>query len=47
MKPKNIGTMIGIAIVILIAAGLAWAGSRGGLKISGIPIFALCVGWLF
>jgi len=29
--------------VVLIAAGIAWAGSHGGARVGGIPVFALVV----
>jgi steroid 5-alpha reductase family enzyme len=38
---------IGVPIVILIAAGLAWAGSQGSAEAFGFPIFALCVAIAF
>lgn len=38
---------IGVLIVILIAAGLAWAGSQGSGEAFGLPIFALAVGIAF
>lgn len=36
-------SLIGIIIVLLIAAGLAFAGSQGGVTINGFPLYALCV----
>jgi steroid 5-alpha reductase family enzyme len=38
---------IGVTIVVLIAAGLAWAGSQGSAEAFGFPIFALAVGIAF
>jgi steroid 5-alpha reductase family enzyme len=32
---------------VLVGAGVAWAGSQGGGRIGGIPIFALVVGLVF
>jgi steroid 5-alpha reductase family enzyme len=40
--------LIGTSIALLIACGLAWAGSRGGSTLaSDIPVFALCVAIAF
>jgi len=39
--------IISLPIIILIAAGVAWAGSQGGYAIFGIPIFTLCVALAF
>lgn len=36
-------SLIGIVIVLLIAAGLAFAGSQGGFTINGFPLYALCI----
>lgn len=36
-------SLIGIVIVLLIAAGLAFAGSQGGYSVSGFPLYALCI----
>ena len=34
-------------IVVLIGAGVAWAGSQGGVTTGGVPVFALIVAWAF
>lgn len=34
--------LIGILIVILISAAIAWAGSQASVQIGGIPLFFLC-----
>jgi len=34
---------IALPIIILIAAGLAWAGSQGGMQIGGVPVFFIAV----
>jgi len=39
--------MIALPIVLLIAAGLALAGSQGGAEVAGIPVFAVGVGIAF
>lgn len=36
-------SLIGIIIVLLIAAGLAFAGSQGGFTVIGFPLYALCI----
>lgn len=38
---------IGVVIVIIIAAALAWAVSQGSAEAFGLPIFALCIGIAF
>ena len=43
MSNENRRGIIATIIVVLIAIGLAFAGSQGGHTVSGIPIFALCV----
>ncbi|KAA3646280.1 MAG: DUF1295 domain-containing protein [Chloroflexi bacterium] len=40
-------SVIAIIIVLVIAAGVAWAGSQGGVQAFGIPLFALCVAVAF
>ena len=39
--------LLAIPLVILIALGVTWAGSRSGASAFGIPIFALAVGVIF
>jgi len=39
--------LIAIVVVVLIGAGVAWAGSQSGASILGIPVFAFCVGLAF
>lgn len=49
-KPMNESerrAIITLPIIILIAAGVAWAGSQGGYTVFGIPIFTLCVALAF
>jgi steroid 5-alpha reductase family enzyme len=40
-------SIIAIPIILLIAAGIAFAGSQGGYNVYGIPLFALCVALAF
>lgn len=47
MKEGDRNALIALPIVILIGIGVALAGSQGGAKVSGIPVFALAVGLAF
>jgi steroid 5-alpha reductase family enzyme len=47
MEKGDRNSLIAFPIVVLIGAGVAWAGSQGGGRIGGIPIFALVVGLVF
>lgn len=47
MSPETKRSVIAIVIVLLIAAGLAFAGSQGGFSVNGFPLFALCVALAF
>ena len=40
-------SLIGILIVLVIAAVIAFAGSQGGYIVNGIPLFSLCVAIAF
>jgi len=44
---NNTKTLISIPIIVAIGAGVAAAGSQGGVLAFGIPLFALCVGLAF
>lgn len=39
--------MIAILAAVLVAAGVAVAGSQGGVQVGTVPVFALCVGLAF
>lgn len=41
---RAVGTVV---IIALLSAGVAWAGSQGGIAVAGAPVFALAVGWIF
>jgi steroid 5-alpha reductase family enzyme len=41
MKNPTVEALIAIAAALLVATGVAWAGSQGGLAIGGLPLFAL------
>ena len=47
MNKENTRSIIAVVIVVLIAAGLAFAGSQGGYKIASFPIYALCIAVAF
>lgn len=47
MKKEDRNALIALPIVILIGLGIALAGSQGGAKAFGIPIFAFAVGLAF
>ncbi len=38
---------LGLTIALIAAAGLAIAGSQGGAKFGGLPIFVICIGLAF
>ncbi len=41
MKNPTVEAMIAIVVALLVAAGVAWAGSQGGVSVAGMPLFAL------
>jgi steroid 5-alpha reductase family enzyme len=43
MKNETIKSFIAILIVLLIASGIAFAGSQESVEVFGMPLFALCV----
>jgi len=47
MDKANIRSIIAIIVILLIAAGLAFAGSQGGYVVFGVPLFALCIALAF
>jgi steroid 5-alpha reductase family enzyme len=47
MSPETKRSSIAIVIVLLIATGLALAGSQGGHVVNSFPLFALCVALAF
>lgn len=44
MKKADRIAWIAVPVVILIGAGVAWAGSQGSVMAFGVPLFALAVG---
>lgn len=47
MTKAERNALIALPIVILIGAGVAWAGSQGSTQVSSLPLFALVVGAAF
>ena len=47
MNDEDRNPLIALPIIVLVAIGIAWAGSQGGFSVSGIPIFALGVAVAF
>jgi steroid 5-alpha reductase family enzyme len=47
MKKNDLRQVLGIILVVLIAAGFAWAGSQGSVQAFGVPLFALGVAVAF
>lgn len=47
MTQEEKRSAIALPIILLIAVGLAWAGSQGGVLAFGMPLFALCIALAF
>ncbi|MGE5462580.1 MAG: DUF1295 domain-containing protein [Syntrophothermus sp.] len=47
MSKADKQSLLAIPIVLLIALGIAWAGSQGGYTAAGLPVFATGVGLAF
>lgn len=47
MKKEDRNVLVALAVIVLAAVAVAWAGSQGGATLVGIPIFALGVGIAF
>jgi steroid 5-alpha reductase family enzyme len=47
MNNAETRSIIAIPIILFLAAGIAYAGSQGGVYVNGIPLFALCTGLAF
>jgi steroid 5-alpha reductase family enzyme len=47
MDKITIRSIFAIIVILLIGAGLAFAGSQGGFVVNGIPLFALCIALAF
>jgi steroid 5-alpha reductase family enzyme len=52
MRKATAQALRGIPLILLVAAAVGWAGSQGGRRVGGVPVFALCgavcfaVNWL-
>ena len=47
MEKADRTALVSLFVVVLVGAGVAWAGSQGGDCIGGLPVFALVVGLIF
>jgi steroid 5-alpha reductase family enzyme len=47
VKKTDRNALVAFPVVVLIAAGVAVAGSQGGATAGGVPVFALCVALAF
>lgn len=47
MKKSDRNALVAFPVVILVGAGVALAGSQGGAKSGGTPVFAVCVALAF
>jgi len=47
MKKSDRNALVVLIVVVLIGIGLAFAGSQGGARVFGVPLFALLVGLAF
>ncbi|NNF41435.1 MAG: DUF1295 domain-containing protein [Phycisphaerales bacterium] len=47
MDKKNTQDLAAITVAVVVGAAVAWAGSDGGDRIGGVPVFALCAAVAF
>ncbi len=47
MRKSSVQALVSLPVILLLAAGIGWAGSQGGQRIGGLPVFALCAGLCF
>ena len=47
MAQKSERGAIAPIVTVLVAAGIAWAGSQEGIAVGGVPVFALAIGLAF
>ncbi len=47
MTTAERGSLAAVAVAVLLGAGLAWAGSQGGVTLAGWPLFALAIAAVF
>ncbi len=41
------GSILVLALILVLAAAITWAGSQNGAKVWGLPVFAVSVCWIF
>lgn len=41
------GSILVLALILMLAAAMTWAGSQNGAKVWGLPVFAVAVCWIF
>jgi len=42
MRKATAQALQSIPVILLVAAAIGWAGSQGGQRVAGVPVFALC-----
>jgi steroid 5-alpha reductase family enzyme len=42
MRNATAQTVLSVLVILLIASAIGWAGSQGGHRVGGLPVFALC-----
>jgi steroid 5-alpha reductase family enzyme len=47
MDKATLRSIIAVVIILIVAIGVAYAGSQGGAEVAGIPVFAICVALAF
>lgn len=47
MDKSTLRSIIAVVIILIVAIGVAYAGSQGGADVAGIPVFAICVALAF
>lgn len=46
-ESRSVQSLVTIAVSVAVGAGVAVAGSAGGLEVAGVPVFALCAALAF
>jgi steroid 5-alpha reductase family enzyme len=47
MEKENLRSYLGVFIILLLGSAVALAGSQGGFKVAGLPIYSLGIGLAF
>ena len=42
MRKATAQVALSVPVILLVAAAIGWAGSQGGQRVGGVPVFALC-----